>query len=883
MTRNKQFLRSMIATAIAGAFAVTTTAPVFAAQNEKKIYVMHTGDLHGDLDLHPNARADATGMMEGGLARAATVIKKLKKKHKGEIVWGHTGDTIQGSAIATYTQGKALVDVWDALGPDVFATGNWEYVYGLYRYQQLFGTDADIKPILTGEESQMFMVPEDKSGTMYRGFNAKRALKEDQNGVARRWGTIAANAYYNGQDPGPGVAKKAAGEYFTNPYLVKEVNGIRIGFLGCTTNRGPQVVSSAVTKGVTFTNCMGDVKFPQNQPINWDQAGANTANRDQASEVKDLLGGDSAAKAAPGATVKGFATVNEILKFSVVLRTAKGEIAKYTDGTGAEVTLMKTPTEAWTGEGVDIVVLMSEAGIPESVWNAETLVMPAGFRFPEVILSSDTHERTRQPVVVTNPDGNKTVVIEQGEDGMQVGLLELEFKDGMLKEWEWERYDIDETVRPDSEIADLIEDAKAPFTSASAGGDWKEGDEFLNPFNGYTLTMPLDHAMASTEIVLERNRFSFEHDPEGVGANGNKADGVFKMPADVEGTLHDVYTDAFRVLMNTDVGAIRGFRYNNTIMPGPITIDDVYHSLTIGAMVASGNIPFSPEAEEADIDGDGVTCGGFAGNPDPALNDCHRMAWPRSLITEVELAANGSQRPEIPQWTGGWLFNYSGINFDFNVYNGNFNGLGRHKKRRVVNATLVDNDGNARPTNWNSMVSYASYYYDADWNRINRNQFVTAGKCKTLNETAAGAKDGTYNRSCADKVDMKILVKVGKQYGAQMAWVKSSQYAARKTTAVEGHTIYPLDVVEAFGRYVDEDNIEILDLRSGSAETVTVKGLGGAITAAKFGPTFPRYNLLEELQDGRAEFGFGVIQPMRGATKAPVNGPADPPADEGYF
>ena len=62
--------------------------------NEKKIYIMHSGDLHGDTESHPNARGDATGKLEGGLARAATVIKRLKAKHEGKIVWGHTGDTI---------------------------------------------------------------------------------------------------------------------------------------------------------------------------------------------------------------------------------------------------------------------------------------------------------------------------------------------------------------------------------------------------------------------------------------------------------------------------------------------------------------------------------------------------------------------------------------------------------------------------------------------------------------------------------------------------------------------------------------------------------------------------------------------------------------------
>lgn len=808
--------------------------------DERKIVIMHTGDLHGDLRSHPNARADATGKLEGGLARAATVIKRLKRKHGDKLIWGHTGDTIQGSAVATYTQGKALIDVWDALGPDVFATGNWEYVYGLYRYQQLFGSVEDIRPIAPSEYGQMFMKPLDPSGSVYQGFNPDRSIKADQFGEKRRWRTIAANAYYNGQNVGPGVNAKGAGEHFTDPYWVTEANGIRVGFIGCTTNRGPQVVSSNVTKGLTFTNCMGTVKFPQNKPIQW-PAGHPNRNASAESSVQNGAG-----KEMPqwGSTV-GFRTVPEIVKFTEILRAPRGSDTHYMNSATGNY---------WKGEGVDLVVLMSEAGIPESVWNAERTAMPTGVRFPEIVLSSDTHERTRLPVVVTNPDGNKTVIIEEGEDAMQIGMLELEFKDGRLDEWEWKRYDIDETIAEDTEIADLIKDAEAPFTSQAAGGDFTPGDEFLNPFNGYTLTVPLDHQMASTEIVLERNRFSFEHDPDNL-----------KMPADIEGTLHDVYTDAFRVLTGSDVGAIRGFRYNNTIMPGPITVADAYHSLTIGAMVASGVIPSSPEAE----DGGTGKCIFDASNPDKinhTKNKCHFMAWPRSLVQEMELSGNGTQQENIPGWSGGWFFNYSGVNLDLDVYQKNFDKYGTKLRSRTSNVRLVDPaTGTESPLP--DSVTYASYYYDGDYNRINRNQVVTAGSC-----------GGTLSRACADQ-KIKILAKLGKAYGAPMAWVSSSQFAARSAA---GSTIYPLDVVEAFGRYVAEDRIRITDFTSGTPVRTSVNGLGGAISESNFAPSFPRINLLADLPDGRDEFGFGIIQPMRGATLSSPHS-ADPPADEGDF
>jgi sulfur-oxidizing protein SoxB len=242
---------------------------------EKKVVIMHTGDIHGDLRSHTNAREDSNGMLEGGLARAATVIKKIKYKYGDKLIWGHTGDTMSGSAMATFTQGKALIDVWDALSPDVFATGNWEYNYGVYRYLKFFGADGDITAVDPADESSMNFPPYEADGSsyadgnIYTGLNARKAMKADQNGEVRRWRTIAANAYFNGDNAGPGIVNKGIGELLTDPYLVKTVNGVKIGFIGCTTNRGPQVVSSNITRGISFTNCMGDVKFPQNQPIKW--------------------------------------------------------------------------------------------------------------------------------------------------------------------------------------------------------------------------------------------------------------------------------------------------------------------------------------------------------------------------------------------------------------------------------------------------------------------------------------------------------------------------------------------------------------------------------------------------------------------------------------
>ena len=44
------------------------------------------------------------------------------------------------------------------------------------------------------------------------------------------------------------------------PYLIREVDGVKIGIIGFTTDRGPQVVGRGVTQGVRFTKGDAELK-----------------------------------------------------------------------------------------------------------------------------------------------------------------------------------------------------------------------------------------------------------------------------------------------------------------------------------------------------------------------------------------------------------------------------------------------------------------------------------------------------------------------------------------------------------------------------------------------------------------------------------------------
>jgi sulfur-oxidizing protein SoxB len=180
----------------------------------------------------------------------------------------------------------------------------------------------------------------------------------------------------------------------------------------------------------------------------------------------------------------------------------------------------------------------------------------------------------------------------------------------------------------------------------------------VNPFNGARLTRPLDTVVGRTAIALHRMNFA-DHAPAAV----------------IEGTSHAFLTDAFRHEAQADIAAIRGFRYGTVVRPGPITLEDLYHFIPIGPMIAKGNIKG------------------------------------KRLKTQIENSIDGSLNPDVSKWTGGWLFNYSGVRAEIDPY-------ARAGER--VKTILVDQGGKGwKPLDADADYTYASYYYARDPDLIN--------------------------------------------------------------------------------------------------------------------------------------------------------------------
>ena len=101
---------------------------------EREVVILHMADTHAALDAHPEIFFDSTGKHElrtaGGYALLASAIEHERAAYKGRTMLVNVGDTIHGSAVAEWTQGRAVVPIVNALGIDVFVPGNWEFAYG---------------------------------------------------------------------------------------------------------------------------------------------------------------------------------------------------------------------------------------------------------------------------------------------------------------------------------------------------------------------------------------------------------------------------------------------------------------------------------------------------------------------------------------------------------------------------------------------------------------------------------------------------------------------------------------------------------------------------------------------------------------------------------
>jgi len=136
--------------------AVLGASPIgaFASQGEH-IRIISTNDIHSYMrpayyryldDFRPwgsqsrdgdyVAKAALEGRT-GGMARMATVIKRLRAEKPGKTLLLDAGDTWQGAGISVFDQGVSMVKIMNAIGYDAMVPGNWEFFYSKEHFLDL--------------------------------------------------------------------------------------------------------------------------------------------------------------------------------------------------------------------------------------------------------------------------------------------------------------------------------------------------------------------------------------------------------------------------------------------------------------------------------------------------------------------------------------------------------------------------------------------------------------------------------------------------------------------------------------------------------------------------------------------------------------------------
>ena len=170
------------------------------------------------------------------------------------------------------------------------------------------------------------------------------------------------------------------------------------------------------------------------------------------------------------------------------------------------------------GESADLIVFISHAGYGFDQQFAQRV---DGI---DVIVSGHTHNPVFDPVV-----RNNTIIYESGAQGEYVGCLDLEVKDKQVISYQYKLVKVQEGYVPaDPVVEKLVEAAYRPHA------------DILSEVIGY-----------SEDLLYRRDYW--------------------------QSPIGNLVTDAMRYSQNTDIALFPAWRYGATLMPGEITVENVYN------------------------------------------------------------------------------------------------------------------------------------------------------------------------------------------------------------------------------------------------------------------------------------------------------------------
>ena len=183
-------------------------------------------------------------------------------------------------------------------------------------------------------------------------------------------------------------------------------------------------------------------------------------------------------------------------------------------------------------EKVDLVILLSHMG-----WKADTKYaeLVSGV---DVIVGAHTHDILYRPTIIYNEKNKQDVLVVQcGSHGKMVGQLDLKVSKGHVIAYEQTLFPIrTRDVTPDPHIAAYIKKLRAPYKAE------------------------LERVIGKTTTLLYRQ-------------------GTWQSTAD------NLVTDALRSRTNQDIAIKQPGRYGAAVLPGPITVEDIYNIIPAEAPI----------------------------------------------------------------------------------------------------------------------------------------------------------------------------------------------------------------------------------------------------------------------------------------------------------
>lgn len=209
------------AAVLLGLAVASATSTAWARGNSGNLTLIHLSDVHGHMAPHTEVFDDVVHYNSGGVAKLATKINQIRGETPGQNLLLMVGDATQGSAETLFTRGNAIMPAFNAMGIDVFTTGNWDFQYGPVVYRNRFaGENLPVPPAITASTG-----PE---GIIKANFPV-----------------VAVNVYSTRPtDPGKRVHP---------PYVMKQVNGLNVAIIGLASDNVP-IQADIFNMSFKFTN-----------------------------------------------------------------------------------------------------------------------------------------------------------------------------------------------------------------------------------------------------------------------------------------------------------------------------------------------------------------------------------------------------------------------------------------------------------------------------------------------------------------------------------------------------------------------------------------------------------------------------------------------------